>query len=239
MIPKIIHYIWLGKGEKPKIFEKCFASWKKYCPDYEFMLWDESNVDLDFCPYIREAYDAKKFAFVSDVIRFQKLYEYGGIYLDIDVELLKPIDDLLNQKCFMGFESAGIINPGIICGSESKNLDFEQLIKEYSQDHFIKDGKMNLKTICTRVSNYYKKYGLTKKNKVQVFDNITIYPTEYFCPMSPVTNKKRITSNTYSIHWYFASWFSPWQNLKKRIKKVLNVLTFGLFGKILAKIRRK
>ena len=239
MIPKIIHYIWLGKGEKPKIFQRCFDSWKKFCSDWQFMLWDESNVDLDCCEYVREAYDAKKYAFASDVIRFQKLYEYGGVYLDIDVELLKPIDDLLGEKCFMGFEAGPLLAPGLIIGTEKHNQDFQKILDDYYHDKFVIDGQLNIKTICVRCEEYYAKLGLEKKDKMQQLDTITIYSSEYFCPINTITNRKKITKNTYSIHWYYASWYSPKQRFKKNVKKTLNFLTFGLFGKILYKIRNK
>lgn len=238
MIPKIIHYIWLGKGEKPKIFKQCFDSWKKFCPDYQFMLWDESNVDLDCCAYVREAYDAKKYAFASDVIRLQKLYEYGGIYLDIDVELLKPIDEFLNEKCFMGFEAGGLIAPGLIIGAEKGNDDFSKLIEIYKTEKFKNNGKLNLLTVCERLQKYYSDFGLKREDKFQKLSNLTVYPTEYFCPINIITGKKRITKKTYSIHWYYASWYSPWQRFKKTIKQSLNFVTFGVFGKILVRIKR-
>ena len=240
MIPKIIHYIWLGRGQKPKIFDKCYQSWKKYCPDYEFMLWDESNVDLDKYQYVREAYDAKKYAFASDVIRLQKLYEYGGIYLDIDVELIKPIDELLNQKCFMGFEANNAINPGIICGTEPRNEDILNILNQYEKMKFIeKDGSFNKLTICETVTPYFIKKGLVPNNTKQVIDGATFYPMEYFCPIDYITGKKKKTKNTYSIHWYFASWYSPKQKLKKSLKKFFNIITFGLFGKITNKIHER
>ena len=104
MIPKIIHYIWLGGKPLPKIAEKCIASWKKYCPDYEIKRWDETNLNISQYQYAQDAYDAKKYAFASDVMRFDVLYKYGGVYVDIDVEILKPIDDLLDTSSFTGFE---------------------------------------------------------------------------------------------------------------------------------------
>jgi len=239
MIPKIIHYIWLGKGEKPKIFEKCFASWKKFCPDWDFMLWDESNIDIDGCLYVKQAYDAKKYAFASDVIRFQKLYEYGGVYLDVDVELLKPIDNLLDNKCFMGFEAGPKVAPGLIIGSEKNNEDFKNILDEYSKELFVVGEKLNTKTVCDRIEEYYMRFGLKKEDKVQNVKNTTIYSSEYFCPINTITNKKRITKNTYSIHWYLASWYSPKQRFKKNVKRVLNFISFGLFGVVLEKIRKK
>lgn len=105
MIPKIIHYIWFGGNPLPELAVKCIESWKKYCPDYEIMIWDERNFDVSVCAYTKEAYDAKKWAFVSDYVRLKALYEYGGIYMDTDVELVKSLDGFLHEKAFSGFET--------------------------------------------------------------------------------------------------------------------------------------
>lgn len=240
MIPKIIHYIWLGGKPLPKIAEKCMKSWKKFCPDYEIKRWDESNLDLDFCPYVREAYDSKKFAFASDVLRLQKLYEYGGIYLDIDVEIIKPIDEFLNAKCFSGFENSKAINPGVIFGTEPKNQDLKAILDDYKSRNFINNGILDLKTICETVTEYYEKFGLVREDKTQnLEDKIVAYNSEYFSPINTVTNKKTVTKNTHSIHWFNASWYTPWMKFKTTVKLILNKLTFGLFGKVLNKCRKK
>lgn len=239
MIPKIIHYIWLGGNPLPKIAEKCIESWKKYCPDYEIKRWDESNLDLDCCKYVREAYDNKKFAFASDVLRLQKLYEYGGIYLDIDVEILKPIDELLDNYCFTGFESGGLVNPGVIFGTEKDNNDLKIILDGYYKRTFVVDDKFDLKTICETVTEYYEKYGLQRNEQRQNLDTITVYETECFSPINTITNKKRVTKKTYSIHWLNASWYSPKQKFKNKLKKVLNFCTFGLFGKFLYGVKKK
>ena len=127
-IPKIIHYIWLGGNPLPKIAEKCLKSWKKFCPDYQIIKWDETNLNLDINTYCRQAYDEKKYAFASDVLRFDILKNNGGIYLDIDVELLKPIDSFLHHSCFMGFEQEGSIAPGLIMGCEKNHKDIINLL---------------------------------------------------------------------------------------------------------------
>ena len=230
MIPKIIHYVWLGKGEKPEIFKRCFDSWKKFCPDWQFMLWDESNVDLDCFPYVREAYDAKKYAFASDVIRLQKLYEFGGIYLDIDVEILKPIDKFLNNYCFAGFEIGGDVAPGLILGTEKENKDFANIIEQYKKEHFKVNDYLNLKTICERFTDYYSNYGLKKKDKFQQLKNITIYPSKVFCPMNYKTRKIKIVQDTYSIHHYNASWIEK-QSLGSRIKNRIKYIVKCIIGK--------
>lgn len=232
MIPKIIHYVWLGGNELPPIAKKCIESWKKFCPDFEIMRWDESNVDLSKYEFVQQAYDAKKFAFASDVIRFEKLYEYGGIYLDIDVELLKTLDEFLNLNCFTGFECSNAINPGIIFGTEKHNQDLKNILEIYSNRKFIENGKMDLTTVCDIVTDYYKKFGLNINNTTQTLPNIKIFASEYFSPINYYTNKKKLTKNTHSIHWYSASWYSPKQKFKSGIKKFLNIISFGLFGKV-------
>lgn len=235
MIPKIIHYIWLGDSDLPAIAEKCIESWKKFCPDYEIMKWDESNLDIDLCDYVNEAYSNKKYAFASDVFRLQKLYEYGGIYLDVDVELQQPIDKFLDCKCFSGFESGDIVNPGVIFGTVKGNKDIKNILDSYKKRHFVVNGKFDLTTICQTVTSYYEKFGLEREDKLQTLENIIVYPSDYFSPINTITSKKKITENTHSIHWYNASWYSPWQKCKKTIKRILNLVTFGLFGKLIYK----
>lgn len=239
-IPKKIHYIWLGGKPLPKIAEKCIKSWQKHCPDYEIKRWDESNLDIDCCQYCREAYDAKKYAFASDVLRFDMLYKEGGIYLDTDVELLKPIDELLSNTCFMGFETKEKVAPGLILGSIPKCNAINDLYELYKKDKFVKDdGTFNLDTICTRTTDNLLDRGLVLDNTKQIIGGVTIYPTEYFCPLSPITNKKDITSNTYAIHWYYSSWYNKKAKIKKAMKKIANFITNGWFGIVLYKIKQR
>lgn len=237
-IPKKIHYIWLGGKPLPKIAEECIKSWQKYCPDYEIKRWDESNLDIDCCQYCREAYDAKKYAFASDVLRFDVLATEGGIYLDIDVELLKPLDDLLVHRCFMGFEYKNALNPGLIMGSEIGNDVIIDIFNSYKDSRFVKkNGEYDLTTVCTRVTNYMVKNGLLLNNTNQKVVGVAVFPTEYFCPLSPITNKKEITENSYAMHLYYASWLSKKAKMKKIVKKTLNFVTNGYFGIVLAKLK--
>ena len=147
MIPKVIHYIWLGGKELPPIAKKCIASWQKFCPDYEIKRWDETNLDLDKYKFVKDSLEAKKYAFASDVLRTDILYKHGGIYFDIDVELLKPIDDLLTHECFMGFESSNLVAPGLIMGSVKGNKDFAEILNTYKKLEFDKDHLMDI-TVC-------------------------------------------------------------------------------------------
>lgn len=232
-IPKIIHYIWLGNNPLPKITQRCIESWKKFCPDYEIKKWDESNLNIDINKYCRQAYDANKYAFASDVLRFYVLKQEGGIYLDVDVELLKPLDDYLHHSCFTGFERSNSINPGLIMGCEKNHKDVSELFDMYNNETFINnDGTYCLKTICDRTYEYFSKFGLKCDNSIENVSQTVIYPTEYFNPTDLDTQKVSITNNTVSIHHYCASWYTKKMKFKRGLKTFLNFITFGLFGKI-------
>jgi len=238
MIPKVIHYIWLGKNPTPKVFDKCLKSWQKYCPDYQIKRWDETNLDLNKYKFALDAYNAKKYAFASDVFRTDILYNEGGIYLDIDVELIKPIDQILKDAdCVMGFETSNLLNPGLLIASKPKNNDLLNILRSYESLTFDINNLTNL-TVCEIFSNYYNKLGLEKTNKSQQIKNTFFYNSQYFSPIDVITNKKNITKNTYSIHWYNASWYNSKQKFKNKLKRFLNTISFGLAGKLYAKIKR-
>ena len=209
-IPKIIHYCWFGKTDLPESAKRCIDSWKKYCPDYQIKVWDESNFDINSNAYISEAYNARKWAFVSDYARFEILYKNGGLYFDTDVELIKPIDDIVSNGAFMGIEAeSGKIAPGLGIGSAPENSLYKEIIDYYRTQHFISDsGGYNLETVVDRVTNIFLKYGFNKENTLEIQNvaGISIYPKEYFCPVDFSTMKINITENTRSIHHYDASW---------------------------------
>lgn len=243
MIPKIIHYIWLGGKEEPKILQKCKASWKKHCPDYEIKRWDESNLNIYEIPYTQEAYDAKKYAFASDYFRFKILAENGGIYLDIDVKLLKSLDKFLDEKCFFGFEKGNeiLVNPGLVCGCEQDSEIMKKLQNSYNYEHFKdKNGKLNTKTICNRSTETLQKFGLKPVDETQHFENFTVYASEYFCPMSFLKNDKKITKNTHSIHLYASTWMkAPFlQRLKYRFLKLIGEKNAKKIKKILKRDKK-
>lgn len=245
MIPKILHYIWLGGNPLPEKVVACMETWKKYCPEYEIKRWDESNLNLDMCKYARQAYDAKKYAFASDFFRFYVLKEFGGIYLDVDVELLKSLDDLLDQKCFMGFECYGkqkSVNPGLIAGSEKNGKVVTDMYNNYLKDNFLfKDGTINYETVCTKTTNYLiENYQLEINDEVQNLKDVTIYPSEYFCPINGETKVEEfLTENTYSRHIYLASWLPP-MTTKTKIKNFIKKVIIALIGKKnFEKIREK
>jgi hypothetical protein len=207
--PKTIHYCWFGGNPLPELAQKCIASWKKYFPDYEIKEWNESNYDVRKIPYTSEAYDAKKYAFVSDYARFDILYIYGGIYFDTDVEVIKPFDDILELGGFMGFEAAGAVAAGLGIGCNAGLGIVYQILEFYASLRFINpNGSYNLHTVVEYVTDILKKNELAVENSIQHLEGITVYPVDYFCPMSFRTGELNITENTHSIHHFTMSWFS-------------------------------
>ena len=211
MIPKKIHYCWFGGNPLPEFAQKCIASWKKYLPDYEIIEWNESNYNVRKIPYISQAYDAKKYAFVSDYARFDIIYEHGGVYFDTDVEVIKDMTEILENGAFAGIESAGALNAGLGFAASQRDPILEEILESYKDEEFINDdGSLNLKTVVTRVSEIFKKYGFTDEVKIQKVAGITIYPMEYFCPKDFETGVTTFTENTYTIHHYDASWIDEY-----------------------------
>lgn len=214
MIPKKIHYCWFGGNPIDKIGQKCLESWKKFFPDYEIIEWNESNFDVNCCQYVKEAYEAKKWAFVSDYARFKILYEYGGVYFDTDVEVIKPFDDILEKGAFFGCENQTIkhgvaANPGLGCAVAPGLGFYKEVLEDYEKSSFYnEDGSLNLYTIVSRTTELLRRHGLVDTMEIQNVAEITIYPAEYFCPLNYVNRKMNITKNTYSIHHYTASWYS-------------------------------
>lgn len=239
MIPKIIHYIWLGGKPLSKVAEKCISSWKKCCPDYDIKRWDETNLDLDKYQFVVEALKAGKYAFASDVLRTEILYNNGGIYLDVDVELIKPIDGLLTTNdCIMGFETSNLLNPGLFIATIKNNQDLKNILEIYKNLSFDSNNLINM-TVCEIYTKYYERLGLKRENMTQQIGSTTIFASNYFSPIDVVTNKKRITKDTYSIHWYNASWYTTKQKLLKKLKKCANLVTFGLAGKVYDKFKNR
>ena len=208
MIPKKIHYCWFGGNPLPELAKKCIASWKKYCPDYEIVEWNESNFDVSHWDYTREAYEAKKWAFVSDVARLYALVNFGGVYMDTDVEVLKPLDDILAYDAVSGFETGNQIPTGLMACCANHPL-FEELLEEYNDAHFIKqDGTFDMTTNVVRITNVCLKYGLRLDNTLQTVNGFTLFPCDYFCPKDYRTKAITLTQNTMTIHHFDGSWLS-------------------------------
>lgn len=224
MIPKIIHYCWFGGNPKPKLAKKCIRSWKKYCKDYQIIEWNESNIDFSAFPsYVREAYEAKVWGFVPDYIRLWLVYTYGGIYLDTDVEIIRPIDSLLENEAFAGFETpSDVVALGLGFGAEPGNFVLKKLMDSYENLHFVnQDGTLNKIPAPTLNAAVFRELGLKEDDTNQAVGNMTIYSSEYFCPLTFSTREINKTENTYTIHWFTASWFDEKKKLeyKHQIKK--------------------
>ena len=238
-IPKVIHYCWFGKGKMPKLTRKCIESWKKYCPDYEIICWNEENFDYTRNQYAKEAYEAGKWAFVSDYVRLKVVYDNGGIYMDTDVELIKPLDPLLGYKGYIGFEKSGNIATGLGFGAEKGNEIIGKMLDDYDSITFIKpDGSYDFTPCPDRNSAALIELGMDLKNTDQIFKGVLFLPDEYLSPMDYYTGKKHITENTYSIHHYAASWTSSVSKRTTCIKRIIGVKMYEkLYGKFLHKFK--
>lgn len=210
MIPKVIHYCWFGGNPLPKLAQKCIKSWKKYCPAYTIICWNESNYDISAAPlYVRQAYEAKKWAFVTDYVRLQVVYDHGGIYLDTDVELIKPLDSLLDHKAYFGFEDHEHINTGLGFGAEKGAPILKVIMEDYEGISFIREGGSFDTTVCPeRNTKILVNKGLQKTGEYQEIDDFVVYPKDVFCPVSYYNGKFDKTEKTISIHWFTASWQS-------------------------------
>lgn len=241
MIPKIIHYCWFGGKPLPESAKKCIASWRKFLPDYEIKEWNESNFDVNSIKYTREAYRLKKFAFVSDYARMWILYNYGGLYFDTDVELIRPIDDIISRGNFMGFETPhddcvyrqkqnGLnstcplnqgmdnINPGLGLGVEPKLKFYNNVINWYTNHHFATWKGGIGTTIVYVVTNFILNSKIEiLKGGIYYTNGMYIYPSDYFCPKNYKTGELTITNNTRSIHHYSATWVKKLSVLERAI----------------------
>lgn len=224
-IPKTIHYCWFGGAEKNQLIRKCISSWKKYCPDYEIIEWNETNFDINCCDYVREAYEARKWAFVSDYARLWILYTYGGIYLDTDVELIKTLNPMLKYRTFFASEDNHNINTGIGVGSVSHSCNIQRLLESYIGIHFLNqaDGQCDLLPCTTRNTVTFE----NEEGAVSDFldkvseDRLIIFSKEYFCPFNNITGEMDITDKTVAIHWFNASWRSKSINIRERLMRPL------------------
>ena len=238
-IPKVIHYCWFGRGELPRLAEKCIQSWKKYCPDYEIVCWNEDNFDINQNKYAREAYEAGKWAFVSDYVRLKVMYDEGGIYLDTDVELIKPLDPLIEENGYMGFDDRGIISTGLGFACEKGNDLVAALLADYDNISFVlPDGTYDITPCPDRNAKVFERLGMDISNHNQLFMGIRMLPEDYLCPMKYYTGKKMITPNTYSIHYFCASWTSSTTKRTMLLKRIIGVRLYDkLYGKFLHKIK--
>lgn len=225
MIPKTIHYCWFGGKPIPKEYERYVDTWRRLMPEYEIKRWDETNYDVECIPFSAEAYSVGKFAYVSDYARLRILYEHGGIYFDTDVEVINPIDDIIERGAFMAFEKNTnakkdeILNVAIGLGFavEPKNPIIREILNFYESHHYIyPDGHKEQITIVKIVTDILKKHGLSRSDIPTTVEGITIYPWDYFCPVEFLSSKLEITENTRTIHHYSASWMTWTDKLKMK-----------------------
>ncbi len=239
MIPKKIHYCWFGGNPKPDSVQKCINSWKRFCPDYEIIEWNESNFDIHCMPFVEQAIEAKKYAFASDVARLMVVYENGGLYFDTDVEVIRSFNALLENQAFLGFESNEYVNSGLGFGSEAGIDFFREHIDAYRDKVFInEDGSFNMIACPYVATELLVEKGFVQNGQEQLVDNVRIYPTDYFNPFDSITGKLNKTNNTYSIHWYDASWSDISKSklkFNRFIRRILGVNSLNNVKKILGK----
>ncbi len=216
MIPKIIHYCWFGGNELPRSAQKCIASWRKFLPDYEIKRWDESNFDVNMIPYTAQAYAARKWAFVSDYARMWILYHEGGLYFDTDVEVIAPMDDIVERGAFMGIEVPGApgelpkVAPGLGLGVEPGHPIYKALLDHYAEQREFMDaeGRIVGGTVVSHNTQVLAEHGMQATNELQEVEGIWIYPMDFFNPLEDATGRLNKTANTRSIHWYSKTWVS-------------------------------
>ncbi|MBN1043577.1 glycosyl transferase [Clostridium botulinum] len=233
MIPKKIHYCWFGKNKIPEFNKKCIESWKEYCPDYEIIEWNEDNFDISCNQYVKEAYEAKKYAFVTDYVRLYAIYHHGGVYMDTDVEVLKCLDKFLRHGAFTGCENNEFCVTGTM-GAEKGNVWIKQLLNQYKEKKFIlPNGKINImpntETITKLTS---EQYSWVCENKYQILkDGVHIYPHDFFCAKDWRTGTITITENTYTVHNFSASWITEKERKTTKRKKFIKDIIIKFIGR--------
>lgn len=209
MIPKIIHYCWFGGKPIPKKESRCMATWEKMLPGYKIVRWDESSFDVNACPFTKEAYRLKKYAFVADYIRLYALTTYGGLYLDADIEIVRPFDELLQKhSAFGGFETPTMLQTGVLA-CEPNNAIFMQFFDYYKSHDFVWGTDNATPPNSAILRDIMTERGLILDNSYQCVDSFACYPQEYFCPIDQGSRQIVVTPNTYCIHYLVGSWFSP------------------------------
>ena len=236
---KYIHYCWFGGKPLPKLAKKCIKSWKKYLPDYEIIEWNESNVNLEECPFIKEAYENKKWAFVADYARTVALYKMGGIYFDTDMLIKKPIDFLLEDDTFLGLEDSFMVNAAVWGEKMPKSYFSTKMLEFYkSQKHFNLNNmfSISIPRVMTKILN---EEGLDHtSNEIQHLNHgITIYPREYFYPLSFNFKNNVFTENTCMIHYFDASWFGRKEKFRVKLNRSLGEKNVKKLAKIYKKTR--
>lgn len=234
MIPKKIHYCWFGNGKMPLREQRCIASWKKFMPDFELVLWNETSFDVHAVPFTKEAYELKKYAFVSDYVRLFALVNQGGVYLDTDVEIIKPFHEFIKYQAFGSFETPSVVQTGVI-GSEPNGMLVNKMFSYYQGKKFISaDGNMNQTPNTKILTDILLDEGLVLNNTHQSLPSFELFPTDFFCPINQATQEIIVTKNTYCIHYLSGSWLPK----KDRYTRALKVFLGSLIGfKLVDKMR--
>lgn len=219
MIPKTIHYCWFGRNEKPESVQKCIKSWRKFCPDYEIIEWNEDNFDVSQNDYLRYCYDNKKWAFLSDMARLLIVCEHGGIYFDTDVELVKKPDALLEYEAFYGFETPQYVATGLGFGAVKNHKTVEGMIEQYRLLRPDENGNYPLISCPQLNTKALIPYGLQLTGERQILQGAVILPVDYMNPYDDPTGVLNRTENTVSIHWYSKSWMDRKTILRSKLTK--------------------
>lgn len=216
MIPKIIHYCWFGRGEMPRLMKKCIKSWKRYCPDWQIIQWNEENFDVNSTVWTSQAYGAKKYAFVSDYVRLKALHEMGGIYLDTDVQLIKPLEAYLEHKAVVCFENKTSIATCLIA-SEAGHPTIKGWLDYYLDREYMVNGKANSEPNVVFITEDLKNKGLVIDNARQSVAGVEVYPQTWFCPQNIEGENRKKSRNTVAIHHFTSTWRSKQgqKNMKK------------------------
>ena len=237
MIPKLIHYCWFGHGEMPELAQKCIASWHTYMPDWEYKLWNEDNFDVNQIPYTKEAYEARKFAFVSDYVRLWALHNEGGLYMDVDFEVFKPFDDLMSWDAFAGYEGSkhSPLMMGVVASRANGEWVKEQLGYYQGRHFLLPDGSLDLTTNVQFITAKMQEQGFVQNGKEQDYKDLHVFPVEYFCPRQ-TTGEYFLTKNTYCEHLGLGSWAEQGDGWKASLRKVIGAKNMTFMIKMKRKL---
>lgn len=239
-IPKIIHYCWFGPKEIPELEQKCIESWKNYLPEYEVMFWNEATFDINSVEYVKQAYEAKKYAFVSDYVRMYALYTYGGVYFDTDLELLSNLNDYLMNDVFLGFENRTMAAAGAI-GSIKTHFLLKNMMNYYNGNSFIdSNGNMDTTTVVQILTKFLLKIGFKQENSEQLINGIHIYERNVFYPKMLSNKRFQVTKRSVSVHYGSASWLTEkekrrgksliWRNIFRPFLKKIRIILNKILG---------
>lgn len=239
MIPKVIHYCWFGNAPLPREVSKCIESWKRICPEYEIIQWNESNFDIASHPFMKVAYDCKAWAFVSDYARIKVIYDHGGIYLDTDVELLRSFDPYLKYDSFFAVQQVGCYcATGLGFGAQKGNDILEMMLSEYDDIEFDNDHRFDFRCPYLNTKAMLKK-GFEQKNELQIVDNNILLPSKYMDPVSPGGQESLLCDDTISIHHYAAMWMPEKYQFKRRVVKALGQERVNKITRFIKRLKRK